>query len=54
LLSLGNYQAITKLSVDNISQPPFLCHTLPLPNAITQNREKVIRTSQERYTKKAS
>jgi hypothetical protein len=54
LLSLGNFQAITKLSVDNITQPPFLCYTLPLPKAATQNREKVIKNSRERYTKKNS
>ncbi|MCL4354516.1 DUF87 domain-containing protein [Patescibacteria group bacterium] len=52
LLSLGNYQAIIKLAVDNITQPPFLCYTLPLPKSVTQNKEKVIRISRERYTKK--
>jgi hypothetical protein len=51
LLALGNYQAIIKLSIDGITQSPFLCYTLPLPNSVTQNREKVIRISQERYTK---
>lgn len=52
LLALGNHQAIIKLAIDNITQSPFLCYTLPLPRAATQNREKVIRSSQERYTKK--
>lgn len=52
LLSLGNYQAIIKLSIDNISSSPFLCYTLPLPYSRTQNREKVIRSSRERYTRK--
>ena len=51
LLALGNYQAIIKLAIDNITQAPFLCFTLPLPNSITQNREKVIKSSRERYTK---
>lgn len=52
LLALGNYQAIVKLAIDNITQSPFLAQTLPLPRSITQNREKAIRSSQERYTRK--
>ncbi len=51
LLALGNYQAIMKLAIDNITQAPFLAYTLPLPNSATQNREKVIKSSRERYTK---
>ncbi|MDP2649702.1 MAG: DUF87 domain-containing protein [bacterium] len=50
LLALGNYQAIIKLAINDITQPPFLCYTLPLPKSATQNREKVIRSSRERYT----
>jgi hypothetical protein len=51
LLALGNYRSIIKLAIDNITQAPFLCTTLPLPRSITQNREKAIRSSSERYTK---
>ncbi len=51
LLALGNFQAIIKLSIDGITQSPFLCQTLPLPKSVTQSREKVIRSSRERYTK---
>lgn len=51
LLSLGNYQAILKLSIKGMTQSPFLCYTLPLPQSITQNREKVIKISRERYTR---
>lgn len=51
LLALGKYQAIIRLAIDNISQSPFLCYTLPLPRSVTQNKEKVIRSSKERYTK---
>jgi len=54
LLALANYQAIIRLSIDNISSSPFLCYTLPLPYSRTQNREKVIRSSRERYTKKVT
>jgi len=51
LLILGNFQAIVKLAVNGITQSPFLSTTLPLPNSITQNKEKVIRLSREKYTK---
>ena len=51
LLALGNYQSIIKLCVDNITQAPFLAYTLPLPRSITQNRNKVIASSKQRYTK---
>lgn len=51
LLALSNYQAITKLAVDGITQSPFVCKTLPLPKSQTQTREKVIKVSEERYTK---
>ncbi len=51
LLLLGNYQAIVKLAIDGITQSPFLSTTLPLPKSATQNREKVIKVSREKYTK---
>lgn len=51
LLALGNYQAIVKLAIDNITQAPFFAQTLPLPRSVTQNREKAVRSSQERYTR---
>lgn len=51
LMSLENYQAIIKLSIDGITRAPFHCFTLPLPQSRTQNRDKVIRVSKERYTK---
>lgn len=51
LLLLGNFQAIVKLAVDGITQPPFLADTLPLPKSSTQNRDKVIRVSKEKYTR---
>lgn len=51
LVQLGNYQIILKLSIDNHTSSPFSATTLPLPRAHNQNREKVIRSSRERYTK---
>jgi len=49
-LALGNYQILTKLSIDSITCPPFLAQTLPLPISKNQNRETVIRVSKERYS----
>ena len=51
LLALANFQAIIKICIDNITQPPFMCYTLPLPKSVTQNRQKVLTVSRERYTK---
>jgi len=51
ILALANYQAIDKMMIDGRTSPPFMCYTLPLPNSMTQNREKVIKASQERYMK---
>lgn len=50
LLALGNHRAIIKLAIDGVTQSPFLCTTLPLPRSATQNKEKVIRNSMQRYT----
>lgn len=54
LLALGNYQAITKLAIDSVTQSPFLAQTLPLPQSVTQNREKVIKNSRARYMKRVT
>ncbi len=51
ILALGNYQGIIKMMINGRTSSPFLCYTLPLPNSRTQNREKVIRSSRERYMK---
>ena len=52
LVGLGNYQVVLKLSIDNHTSTPFSAVTLTLPSSRNQNREKVIRSSSERYTKK--
>ena len=52
LVGLGNYQTIMKLSIDNLTSTPFSGTTLPLPRSKNQNREKVIKSSRERYGKK--
>lgn len=51
LVSLDNYQVALRLAIDGRSSRPFSGHTLPLPKSKNKNREKVIRVSQERYTK---
>lgn len=52
LVSLGNYQIVLKLSIDNHTSNPFVATTLPLPRSRNQNRDKVIRSSRERYAKR--
>lgn len=54
LTSLSNYQIILKLMIDNQASRPFAATTLPLPRSRTQNREKVIRVSAQKYTKPLS
>ncbi len=51
LLSLGNYQLLLKMSINGLTSTPFFAQSLPLPQSKTQNREKAIRASRERYTK---
>lgn len=51
VLALGNYQGILKMMIDGMTSSPFMCYTLPLPRSVTQNREKVIRMTRERYMK---
>lgn len=52
LVQLGNYQIIMKLSIDNHTSNPFSAVTLPLPRSRNQNREKIICSSRERFSKK--
>ena len=54
LVSLGNYQILLKLSIDNQTSLPFSALTLPLPRSRNQNRDKVVRSSRERYGKRIS
>lgn len=52
LVNLSNYQVAIKLMIDGHSTRPFLAHTLPLPISRNQNRDKVIRISRERWSKR--
>jgi hypothetical protein len=52
LVNLGAFQIVIKLAIDNLTSIPFHALTLPLPKSVNQNRNKVVRLSLERYTKK--
>jgi len=54
LVSLGNYQIVIKIAIDNLTSTPFPATTLPLPRCRNQNREKVLRLSREKYTKQST
>ena len=52
LVNLQRFQIAIKLMIDSYTSRPFLAGTLPLPDSKNKNREKVIRVSRERYTRK--
>jgi hypothetical protein len=52
LVSLERYQTICKLMIDNQMSHPFPAYTLGLASSSNQNKEKVLRTSKERYARK--
>ena len=52
LVSLGRYQIINKITIDNIVSMPFPAATLSLAKSHNKNRDKVITVSRERYAKK--
>jgi len=52
LVSLGRYQIINKLAIDNVISTPFPATTFGLAQSSNQNRDKVIKVSRERYAKK--
>ncbi|MFZ1721089.1 MAG: type IV secretion system DNA-binding domain-containing protein [Microgenomates group bacterium] len=52
LVSLGRYQIINRLTINNITSKAFPAETLGLASSNNQNRDKVLRVSRERYAKK--
>jgi DNA helicase HerA-like ATPase len=54
LVSLGRYQIINKVSIDNIISKPFVAQTLSLAKSHNLNKEKVIKVSRERYSRDRS
>jgi hypothetical protein len=51
LVNLTKYDTYMKLMIDGVSSTPFSASGLPPVSGVTQNREKVIRVSRERYAK---
>ena len=53
LVSLGKYEIIIKLCIDNMTSKPFPATTLPLPALLNNNREAIIRLSKEKFGRKS-
>jgi len=52
LVSMGKYEAIIKLCIDNLTSAPFPAKTLPLPALKNNNRKKIIYLAKEKYGRK--
>lgn len=52
LVGLGKYQILLKMAIDGLTSNPFMAMTLPLPNVVNHNREKIIRVALEKYYRK--
>jgi len=52
MVNLSNFQIALKLMINGHASRPFLAHTLPLPSSVNQNRQKVINSSRQRWSKK--
>lgn len=52
LVSLGRYQVLLKLCIDSETSNPFYAVTLPLPDCVNQNREKIIKMSRAQFGRK--
>ena len=52
LVNLQRFQIAVRLMIDDHATRPFFAITLPLPQSSNQNRDKVERTSRERFGKK--
>lgn len=52
LVSLGKFETVMKLSIENMTSAPFPATTLPLPALKNENKEKIMRLSRERYGRK--
>lgn len=52
LVSLGKFETVLKMSIDEMTSAPFPAKTLPLPALKNSNTEKIIRLSKEKYGRK--
>ena len=50
LVNLTKYEMYLKLMINGVASAPFSAQTLPPISGITENRQKVINVSRERYT----
>lgn len=51
MVNLGNYHIYVKMAIDGVTRPAFSAITLPPSGELSHNREKIIASSRERYTK---
>lgn len=52
LVSLGKYETVLKMSIDEMTSAPFPAKTLPPPAMKNDNREKIVRLSKEKFGRK--
>jgi len=52
LVSLGKFETVLKMSIDEMTSAPFPAKTLPLPALKNANTEKIIRLSKEKFGRK--
>ncbi len=52
LISLDQFQILTKLAINGRTSVPFLAYTLPLPNCANQGKDKVIKVSRQHFGRK--
>ncbi len=52
LVSLGKYEIVLKLSIDDMTSAPFPAKTLPLPKLKNENKDKIMQLSKEKYGRK--
>jgi len=52
LVSLGKYEIVLKMSIDEMTSAPFPAKTLPPPALKNSNREKIVRLSKEKFGRK--
>jgi len=52
LVSLGRFQVLMKLAIDWQTSSPFYATTLPLPDCVNKNREKIIKMSRAQFGRK--
>jgi hypothetical protein len=49
LVSLGKFETVMKLCIDNMTSQPFPALTLPLPAIKNENAEKIMKLSKEKF-----